>query len=114
MLRSLSHNGFASIVEVIVTSVVFVIAAAGIMTAVSLFKPQEKTSSRKMEAAYIGKGIIDDLRRQVSAEDWWTGGSNLDAGTYSTTVNVYTVVYTITTPSPSYRHLTMNITWPDP
>lgn len=112
MLRDLKDKGIASIVEVIVTAVVFVIAVAGILSTVAMFRPQGKEASQKIEAAYVGKGIIDDLRQQVNAEDWDTG--NLIAGTYSTTVGIYTVNYTITDePSLGLRHLAMNITYPD-
>ena len=114
MLRDLKKSGFASIVEVIVTSVIFVLAAAGILTTVAMFKPHEQEASQKIEAAYIGKGIIDDLRKAVDATDWNDAGSDLAVGTYSTTVGIYTIDYEVTEPNPSVRHLAMNITWPDP
>lgn len=111
MLRDLSNNGFASIVEVIVTSIIFVIAAAGIMSTLSILKPQETVSTEKMEAAYIGKAIIDDLRQQVDANTWYGGGGGLDVGSYSLTNGIYSIDYQISEPSPLYRKLTMNITW---
>jgi type II secretory pathway pseudopilin PulG len=113
MLRDLKDKGIASIVEVIVTAVVFVIAAAGILSTVAMFRPQGKEASQKIEAAYIGKGIIDDLRRQVNAEDWDNLGSNLAVGTYSATFGVYNIDYIITEPTSGIRYLVMNITFPD-
>jgi len=109
------NKGFASIVEVIITSVIFVIVSAGIMSTVAQFRPQGQESSQKMEAAYIGKGVIDDLRRQVSAEDWFSGGGPLAVGgpTVIADYPPYTVTYVITEPIPDVRHLTMNITWPN-
>lgn len=118
MLRELKNEGFASIVEVIVTSVVFVIAAFGVLSTITMFKPHSEESSRTMEAAYIGKGIIDDLRQQVSAEDWNVPGSVLWPDTYSTTIVTdpgginYTIDYVITDVGLA-RRLTMTITWPD-
>jgi len=115
MLRDLKKNGFASIVEIIVTAIVFVIAAAGILSTMVMFRPQGQEASKKMEAAYIGKGIIDDLRQQVSAEDWFNAGSPLEVGTTSFMVDNYNVTYTITDPVVGdYRKLEMNVTWPDP
>ena len=115
MLRDLKDKGIASIVEIIVTSIVFVIAAAGIMSTVAMFRPQGKEASLKIEAAYVGKGIIDELRQQVNAEDWYDASSSLAVGTYPPiTVGVHTVVYTITEPTSGLRKLTMNITYPDP
>ena len=115
MLRDLKDKGIASIVEVIVTSVVFVIAAAGILSTVAMFRPQGQEASLKIEAAYIGKGVIDDLRQQVNAEDWFDPGSALEPGNYTRTIGIYTVDYEITDePSLGLRKLTMNITFPDP
>jgi len=114
MLRELKNKGFASLVEVIVTAIVFIIAASGILATTTMFRPQGQASSQKMEAAYIGKGLIDDLRQKVSAEDWWDPNGNLAVGTYTTTIGGYDVTYIITEPIPDVRHLTMNISWPDP
>ena len=105
----------ASIVEIIVTSVVFIIAAGGILSTVAMFRPQGKEAALKIEAAYIGKGIIDDLRQQVNAEQWYNLSymSGLSVGSYSNTIGIYTIDYEITQPDSSYRKLTMNITFPD-
>ena len=117
MIRGLKEKGIASIVEVIVTAVVFVIAAAGIMSTVAMFRPQGKGSSLKIEAAYIGKGIIDDLRQQVNAEDWNNPASPLaDIGGPHPPIPIgdHIVVYTITDVTPGLRRLDMTITYPDP
>ena len=113
MLRDLKDKGIASIVEIIVTSVVFVIAAAGILTTVAMFRPHGKEASQKIEAAYIGKGMIDDLRQQINAEDWNDPGSNLAVDSYTVTIGNYTLDYEITQPAEGYRYLTMNVTFPD-
>jgi len=113
MLRNLKNQGFASIVEIVVTTIVFVIAAAGILSTMIMFRPQGKEASLKIEAAYIGRGIIDDLRQQVNAEDWNSPGSSLEPGDYTVTIGDYTVDYTIGAGT-DLRRLTMNITFPDP
>jgi len=114
MLRDLKDKGIASIVEIIVTSVVFVVAAAGILSTVAMFRPQGREASQKIEAAYIGKGIIDDLRQHVNAENWGLASSNLAVDTYNTTIGDYSVNWKITEPTEGLRYLTMNITFPDP
>ena len=117
MLRSLKterEEGFASIVEVVITAVIFIIATAGIVSTVSMLRPHGRQSSQRIEAAYIGKDIIDQLRTEVRAsDDGEFFGPNL-----STTethnlgqIGDYTVSYTVTEPIPNLRHLTMNITW---
>jgi len=86
MLKVLKQNGFASIVEVIVTAVVFTVAAFGILTTVSMLRPQGMESYRKLEAAYHAKlrefpahthpeefkamfpnGLPDELRQEAEA-----------------------------------------------
>lgn len=116
MLRDLKNAGFASIVEVIVTAVIFVLATAGILTTVSMLRPHGAESSRKIEAAYIGKGIIDSLRTAVDQGTWNEAISNLAVGTYTLPPIVrgnvsYDVTYTITETTPDIRKLTMNVTW---
>ena len=108
-------EGFGSIVEIVVTSIIFVVAAAGIMSTVSMPKPQTRESSKKVEAAYIGKGIIDEIRQEVSAAEGGVFfGSKLNVGTHSVgTTEGYTVNYTVTEPIQNVRKIDMTITWPD-
>ena len=124
MLRSFKKNreeGFASIVEVAVTAVIFILATAGILSTVSMLRPHGQQSSKKIEAAYIGKGIMDDLRREVNAtttagQEFF--GPKLALGAYGPTViSGYTVNYTVAEANPgdpNLLKLTMTITWPDP
>ena len=117
MLQNLKREkveGFASIVEVAVTAVIFILATAGILSTISMLKPHEQGSSKKIEAAYIGKGIIDTLRKDVHATSAGFFGTNLAVGIHNPpAVGDYTVTYTVTEPTPNLRQLTMNITWPD-
>jgi len=102
-------------VEVIVTAVIFVLATAGILSTVSMIKPQGTESSKKIEAAYVGKGVIDQLRKEVDASTWNTGALKV-GGPYNWggPTGDYTVSYTVTETDPTFRKLTMTITWPDP
>ncbi len=129
MRRGLNLKGTAglgSIVEIVVTSVVFIIAAAGIMSTISVLKPEIKESSKKVEAAYIGKGILDEMRQEVNAADNGVFfGPNLDTniGEYNDvdyanyspdqTSGNYTVDYVVTEPIPNVRKVDMIISWPD-
>ena len=118
MLRVLKNNGFASLVEVIVTAIIFTIAAAGILTTISALRPHSSESVRRLEAAYIGKSIIDELREAVDAETWNEAGSDLATGvvTDSTSFPPYTVTYRIEEvpgTSGTLRQLFMNVTYPE-
>ena len=117
-LRTKRAAGFASIVEVIVTTVIFILATAGILSTVSMLKPHARGSTKEIEAAYVGKAVIDQLRKQVAAADGGVFfGSNLSLGTHNLPPSGpngdYTVSYTVTEPIPNVRKLSMTITWPD-
>ena len=82
-------------VEVLVTTVVFVTAAFGVFTTISMLKPNETGSSNKLKAAYIGKAVLDQLSYQVDANSWFSNSSNLSLGTHTLSLSGYTVNYTV-------------------
>lgn len=126
MLRSLSkhsNKGFASIVEVVVTSIIFVLATAGIISTVSMLRPHGQESSKKIEAAYLGKAVLENLRKDVVADGVDGFGQGLYDGLHyhvnlpvSSDPGNYSVSYDVTQPAgnPDVRRVTMDITWPDP
>ena len=70
MLRTLSQKAFASITEIIVTAVVFVVSAAGILTTIASIRPKGGDSVRRLEAMYFAKQQIEMIRGQVDARMW--------------------------------------------
>ncbi len=105
-------------VEVIVTSIIFIVASAGILTAISTFQPGSGgNASKRLEAVYAGKRVIDELRSQVDASTWNTG--NLSVGVHSTIASGYTVNYLLAdvpsgcTVDCIARKMTMNIYYDD-
>lgn len=119
MLRTLKENGFASVLEVIVTAVIFMLAAFGILTTVSMLRPHTLETSREVEAAYHAKNMMDYLRGQVDAATWDTGP--LATGVvHSNTIGDYTINWELTDVNPAEypaglapRKLTMNVYYPD-
>lgn len=125
MNKRLGNNkGFGSILEVTITAIVFSVAAVGLMTTITMVRPESTTSSKRLEAAYIGKQLIDDLRKDVSAETWYLGNTDdpLLPGTYTDSVTQdgvqYNYTYTIQQVNPygdfDARKLTITIEYPDP
>ena len=97
MLKVLKKDGFASFVEVVVTAVMFTIAAFGIFTSISILRPQGKDAERRLQAAYVGKGVIDELYGLVDASTWDVAGNPLEPDIYHTeTVGNYLVNYILT------------------
>ncbi|MFA5088323.1 MAG: prepilin-type N-terminal cleavage/methylation domain-containing protein [Candidatus Omnitrophota bacterium] len=109
-------KGF-SIVEVVVSALIFTIAAAGIITMTSRIRPQATVSEREVTAAIYAKQIFEWLRSKVSAADWDTG--SLSNGTYWNVSVIgstaYNAVYTISTdPLSGGRLINLTVRWDDP
>ncbi|HLF18511.1 MAG TPA: hypothetical protein VI749_06405 [Candidatus Omnitrophota bacterium] len=114
MLKILKKEGFASIVEVIVASIIFLVTAFGIFAAISMLRPQGTTSIKRLEAVLAGKRVIDEIRADVYG-NLWASGSPLDTGTlYTQTIGSVTVnYYTADVPNLPLRKLYMNVSYPD-
>lgn len=115
MLRIHRQHGFASLVEVIVTAMIFLLAAFGIFASISMLRPQGQDVARRLEAAYIGRSILEELRGEVDARTWNSTGSLIYPGQYSRPVGDYTVFWTISeVPNLGIREVTMNIFYENP
>ena len=66
MLKKLKKKGFVSIVEVIVTSVIFILAAFGILSSISKLSPAGVDTSKRLDSAYSGRKFIENLRNSIS------------------------------------------------
>ncbi len=99
MLKISKNAGFASFVEIVMTTGIFLITAVGIYSTIAMISPKSASSTRKLEAAYAGKTVIDRLSSQVTAESWLPGG-NLALGTHPPViVGSFTVTYNLEIPS---------------
>ncbi|MCB9721796.1 MAG: hypothetical protein H6756_13095 [Candidatus Omnitrophica bacterium] len=94
MLRIRKEEGLVSMVEVIVTSIIFTLTFIGVYIALSSSHPKGTLSAEKLNAAYTAKGFLDELRRDVRADTWTTG--NLAVGTYNFVYNGYQISYAVT------------------
>ena len=116
MYRMLNDKGFASILEVIVSSIIFMTAAVGFFSSVSMISPQGGSSTKKLEALYVGKQVAESLRSQVYGNIWAASADGpLDPYTkVSQTIGDFTVNYMLyDVPGMQLRRMIMNITYPD-
>lgn len=121
MLKILKQKGFASVLEVIVTAVIFMVAAFGIMTTVSMLRPHNLKVSREIEASYYAKNMMDYLRGQVDAIPWEANTGPLSIGImHSNIIGDYTINWSLREVNPAAyepglapRKLSMNIYYPD-
>lgn len=121
MFKILRKNAFASVLEVIVTSVIFVLAAYGILTTIAMLRPHGSESYREVEAAYHAKNMMDYLHGQVNATTWAANTGPLATGTiHSVTSGDYTINWNLVDVSPADyppglapRKLWMNVYYPD-
>jgi type II secretory pathway pseudopilin PulG len=73
MLKLKNKKGFASIVEVIITSIIFIIASVGIFATLSTLGTEGARSQQKLEALYAGKSVLDELRSSMNTTVWTSG-----------------------------------------
>ncbi len=110
-------DGF-TIVEVIVSAVIFTLAVAGIFATISALRSPATESSQEVTAAFVGKRILDDMRTEVSALTWSGGSLDPSGSPYALNAIVvdgisYTPTY-IVEPDPDgtgARKVTLNVTW---
>ena len=103
------------------TSVIFMLAAFGIMTTVSMLRPHDLQAYREVEAAYHAKNMMDYLRGQVDATQWEANTGPLATGvTHSNIIGDYTINWSLEEVNPSAyptglapRKLSMNVYYPD-
>lgn len=118
MFRTLKKkkNGF-TLLEVIISAIIFTITAAGLLTAISMTRRPAQESTAKVQAIFHLKELMDSLASQVSANTWNLASSNLAVGTYDYTSGVYNITYEVSLADPSDpngpRIITANISYPD-
>jgi Tfp pilus assembly protein PilV len=86
-------HGFASIVEVVIASVIFVVAAFGILTSVSAMRPEATISSERIQAVLAARGALEELRRSLSPDVWNSG--DLQIGTRNVPCGAFTCTITV-------------------
>ena len=123
MFRRLSQKAFASISEVVVTAIIFTVAAAGILSTISSIRSKGGDSGRRLQAAYAAKQQMDLLRGQIDARMWLNSQSDVYPGVvHSSVYDVNGVSYGIswvvkdvpefTQSGTSYlREVEMNVTY---
>lgn len=124
MLKIFRKKGFASIVEVIVTAVIFAIAAIGIFSTISMLRATSQGSVQdgggKLGAAYAGKRVLEDLRGKLDPAEWIANAGPLGRGIMHTNIiGGYTVNYYLVDVPGDFpqdlapRRLFMNVYYPD-
>jgi len=115
MLKKIKNTGFASIVEIVVTAVIFTITSFGILVTITAFRDKGGTSSRRLDAAYAAKGLLDEWRFEVNHTAWISGtGPLAPGGPYTITSGIFTIDYLVTDiPGSEVRRVDMNVIYPD-
>ena len=116
------NRGF-TIVEIIISSLIFSITAVGIFATLAAVRKPSAESQRRVTAAYFGKQVLDDLRSKIDATNWQAGsGGPLDPTIthppYTSFIDgvSYTGTYTVETdPGGSLaRKISLAVTWTEP
>ena len=95
-----------------IASVVFMLSAFGLYSALASFEKIRNDTTRELEAVYIGSGILDELRLAVDANDWANNVGDLRTGfAHNRIVGNVTVNWTVVNEGPDRRKLTMTINY---
>lgn len=103
MLKILKKNtGMISMIEIMITAIIFTLAAFGILTSITMFRPQTTSSREKVTAAYAGKQFVENLRSEI-----WSYAP----GTYTNTFGNYSITWTVADDPSGARALTLNLSY---
>ena len=119
--RIKKHQGF-SLVEVVVATIVFLIAALGIFNVFFAMQNQAADSSDEIIAANYGRQVLESLRPNVDTRTWSTtwpltcDSTWINWPTIPTTDDAFhslsgTVQYKCDPEASGLRKVTLNITW---
>jgi hypothetical protein len=75
-----------------------------------MLRPHGAEADRRLEAAYIGKRVIEELRGQVDTRMWNNAQSSLYPGSHSKSIGDYTANWTVEdNPALGIRHISMEV-----
>ena len=77
MLIIKNKNAF-SLVEIVVASVIFTIAAVGLFSVFSMTRGSSDKAERRLQAAYAGKQLLEELYAKVDRQIWQDMPTNPD------------------------------------
>ena len=108
-----NNKGMASMMEILVASFIFLVAVFGVVSSISLLNPHSTSASKRLQAAYLAKDILDELRGKITATSWNDAGGDLAVGSHTRTVGSFTVTWTVTDAAGgTLRQITIAVTYP--
>ena len=91
-----NRKGLASMMEIVVASFIFMLAVFGIVSSISLLNPQSSDAAKRLQAAYLAKNILDELRGKMTPTSWTSASGDLTVGTHTRVVGDFTVKWIVT------------------
>lgn len=110
------QDGF-SMVEVIVATLIFAMATAGILATLSALSRPAAESVEDVQAAFIAKEIIENLRSQITADSWKDPSGAFANGSHQQTITrgerTYFIVYNVTDDAAGTgaKEVIVNVAW---
>lgn len=138
-IKNLNNSAF-TLLEILLSSIIFVVTVAGLFATLSAVRAPVTTKENALSAAVFGKQVLETLRAQVNAGTFYTAcsstGSNGDCKDFSLSVgthqmslpaglswpsadvnsaNANLLTYTVTCPAPctadSARRVDLAVNW---
>ena len=122
MLHLSKNKAGVSLIEVTIGALIFSIAAVGLFSTFQAQRITTEQTEKRLEAAYVARQVLEDLRTKVDPANWNFGGA-LAVGSHtppsitgSPPSNIqYTVTYNvITEPDPGIRRVDLTVSWNEP
>ena len=104
--------------EVTIAALIFSIAAVGLFSAFQAQRMTTEQTEKRLEAGYVAREVLEDLRTKVDPANWGPGGLLENGTTQTRTIGRsnmnYTVTYTVTEPNPGIRRVDLTVSWNEP
>jgi len=116
-MNCVRQNNGLSLIEVLISAVLFSIAALGMFSTLSMMRVSSDVSDKRLGAAYFGRQCLEQLRAKVdqrafSGADYT---NELSLGVHNCPVDpngVYSATYTVTEDATTKaRKVNLSVTW---
>jgi len=110
-----NHRGF-TMVEIVVAAMVFALSIAGLLAAVSSLNRPAVESFEEVQAAYVAKQVLEDLKLHIDARTWNEETSKLKPGeTFTETITRHGIDFTaswiVTEDAAGGRWVDVTVSW---
>ncbi len=110
MPKTNQEKGF-SLIEIIAAILIFSIASVGLFSTFAAQRESTERSERRLQAAYLGRQVLEELRAKIDAMSWDSGDLSEGVHLYPTNSALFNVSYTVINAAAGGRKVTLTINY---